>query len=60
MNSKALTVTRYDTNVGNIVMGKRRILKRDKDTKAFSASNLPPFKTNVTNVARVIYKSDEM
>ena len=35
-------------------MGNRRMLKRERETKAFWASSFPPVKTYETNVASVI------
>jgi len=39
MLNRKLTWTTFDTNIGNMDIGKRKILNKDKETKAVSASN---------------------
>jgi len=39
MLNRKLTWTTFDTNIGNIDNGKRKILNNDNETKAVCASN---------------------
>jgi len=47
----------YEIIMGSMLMGKRRILKRESAVKAVAASSIPPVSTYVTNVARVTWVS---